>query len=104
VITPGLPKNGQLHIQSVHPGYKATAASEARGKTKHEQRRAYKAAMKALQDDYYENVAPPEELPADAPPADPPPPPCARAGIGESRTATRSNWRDNELDIEDNSF
>jgi hypothetical protein len=52
-----LPKNGQLHIQSVHPGYEATAASKARGKTKHEQKRAYKAAMKALQDDYYENVA-----------------------------------------------
>ena len=48
---------GLLQIQSVHPGYEATAASKARGETKREQKQAYKAAMKALQDDYYENVA-----------------------------------------------
>lgn len=57
VIVPDLPKDGQLQIQSVHPGYEATAASKARGETKREQKWAYKAAMKALQDDYYENVA-----------------------------------------------
>ena len=32
-------------------------ASKARGETKAEQKQAYKAAMRALQDDYYENVA-----------------------------------------------
>jgi len=57
VITPDLAKNGQIQIQSVHPGYEATAASKARGETKREQMRAYKAAMRTLQDDYYENVA-----------------------------------------------
>jgi hypothetical protein len=57
VITPDLQNNGLLQIQSVHPGYEATAASKARGETKREQKQAYKAAMKALQDDYYENVA-----------------------------------------------
>ncbi|MFK4533465.1 hypothetical protein ABIA00_001648 [Bradyrhizobium ottawaense] len=57
VVVPDLPKDGQLQIQSVHPGYEATAASKARGENKREQKRAYKAAMKALQDDYYEKVA-----------------------------------------------
>ncbi|MGY4349014.1 DNA anti-recombination protein RmuC [Bradyrhizobium sp. GM7.3] len=57
MIVPDLPKDGQLQIQSVHPGYEATAASKTRGETKREQKWAYKAAMKALQDDYHENVA-----------------------------------------------
>jgi hypothetical protein len=58
VVTPNLQENRLLQIQSVHPGYEANAASKARGEeTKREQKRAYKAAMTALQDDYYENVA-----------------------------------------------
>ncbi|MBR1215555.1 hypothetical protein [Bradyrhizobium sp. JYMT SZCCT0180] len=57
VVTPDLQENRLLQIQSVHPGYEANAASKARGETKREQKQAYKAAMKALQDDYYENVA-----------------------------------------------
>jgi len=57
VVIPDLQQNGLLQIQSVHPGYEANAASKARGETKREQKKAYKAAMKALQDDYYVNVA-----------------------------------------------
>jgi hypothetical protein len=57
VVIPDLQENGLLQIQSVHPGYEANAASKARGETKREQKEAYKAAMKALQDHYYENVA-----------------------------------------------
>jgi hypothetical protein len=57
VVTPNLQDDGLLQIQSVHPGYEATAASKARGETKRDQKQAYKAAMKALQDDYYESVA-----------------------------------------------
>jgi hypothetical protein len=57
VVTPNLQEDGLLQIQSVHPGYKATAASKAHGETKREQKQAYKTAMKALQDDYYGSVA-----------------------------------------------
>jgi len=51
-------------------------------------------------------AAPDDAPPADPPPAPPPPPPppCARADIGDSRAATRSNLHENEQDIMDNCF
>jgi hypothetical protein len=57
VLVPKLDHNRRLRIGTVHPGHQAEAETAAAGGCKREQRKAHSAAMKKLQDDYYEDVA-----------------------------------------------
>jgi hypothetical protein len=49
--------DNRLRIESVHAGYRAAAKSKGDGGTPREQSKAYKKAMEAFQDCYYEQVA-----------------------------------------------
>jgi len=56
MIVPPLEADGRLWIGSVHPGHRAERDVAQSGGTKRDQRQAHEAAMKKLQDEYYENV------------------------------------------------
>jgi hypothetical protein len=57
VIAPKIGTDRRLRIASVHPGHRAAAETRDDGQGPRDQRQAYKAAMVALQDSYYESVA-----------------------------------------------
>jgi hypothetical protein len=57
VVVPKLDPDRRLRIASIHPGHRAAEkAAEAGGKGS-DQKKAYKAAMVRLQDDYYDYVS-----------------------------------------------
>lgn len=57
IVVPELEPNNRLRIASVHAGYRASANCKDAGGKPHEQSKAYKEAMKAFQDCYYDEVA-----------------------------------------------
>jgi hypothetical protein len=57
VVVPEVDPGNRLRIASVHAGYRAAAKCEEDGGKPGEQRKAYKEAMEAFQDCYYEQVA-----------------------------------------------
>lgn len=56
VIVPKVGADRRLRIADIHPGHHAAAKRKSGGGGARDQRKAYKAAMVALQDDYYEHV------------------------------------------------
>jgi hypothetical protein len=56
LLVPKLDHDRRLRIGTVHPGHRAEAEIAAAGGSKRDQKKAHSAAMKKLQDDYYEDV------------------------------------------------
>jgi hypothetical protein len=56
VLVPKLDHNSRLWIGTIHPGHCAEAEAAAAGGCKLDQKKAHSAAMKQLQDDYYQEV------------------------------------------------
>ncbi|MDH6688814.1 hypothetical protein AB7M56_000828 [Bradyrhizobium elkanii] len=56
IVLPELEPDNRLRIASVHPGFRAAANCADAGGKPREQSKAYKAAMTAFQDCYYEDV------------------------------------------------
>ncbi|HLG82347.1 MAG TPA: hypothetical protein VKY22_15120 [Bradyrhizobium sp.] len=57
IVIPELEPDNRLRIASIHAGYRASSNCKNGGGTPREQSEAYKEAMKAFQDCYYEQVA-----------------------------------------------
>jgi hypothetical protein len=57
VVVPKLPPDRRLRIASIHPGHRAAELAAEAGGAGRDQKKAYKEAMTALQDDYYERVS-----------------------------------------------
>lgn len=55
-IIPRLDAGGRLRIGDAHDGHRAAAEAASAEKSRHEQGKAYRAAMRKMQDDYYREV------------------------------------------------
>ncbi|MGL5164790.1 MAG: plasmid recombination protein [Afipia sp.] len=57
IVVPKLSPDCRLRISSIHPGHRAAEKTAEAGGTGRDQKKAYKEAMAALQDGYYERVS-----------------------------------------------